>query len=162
VTDRDARTRFFDPAEALERQAAANPDDLGVLIDLIVHYSMMLDPGIAAAAKLSAAAMAQAQTRREHVFVLAAARFAAAPRLEFWRRYLRWAELGEPFPEDDCRVLAAAEPTNPEPALYLFACCRDPLAESAARELLRRVQATESERASYIRAVLGSAFSSSA
>ena len=162
MTDRDARTRFFDPAEALERQAAANPDDLGVLIDLIVHYSMMLDPGIAAAAKLSAAAMAQAQTRREQVFALGAARFGGAPRLEFWRRYWRWAELGEPFAEDDCRGLAAADPGNPEPALYLFACCRDPLAESAARELLRRVQGVESERARYIRAVLGSAFSSSA
>jgi len=160
--DTDARTRFFDPAEALERQAAATPDDLGVLIDLVVHYSMMLDPGISAACGLTAADMAKAGTRREQLFALGAARFGDSPRLEFWRRYLHWADLGEPFPEDDCRALASADPTNPEPALYLFACCGDPQAEPAARELFRRVQGVESERARYIRAVLDSAFRSDA
>lgn len=157
LRDAVAADRTGDPplaAARYEEMLAGGEASLEVLVNLAVLYWQATDPGMAAGKKLSPDFLATAGRRIPELLAEAERRFPASTEPRFWRRYIAWAELDEPFSSDDCRDLLREDPAALVPAMVLFADSQGTEAEQQALELLRRCREDGTTRAQYVISVI--------
>lgn len=159
-----ASAMALDRAGHIERAAtdyeeviAAGEAPLAVLLDLALLYWQATDPGLAAAGHIDPLFMTVAGGRCEELLVDAERRFPRSTAVRFWKRYIAWADLGEPFTPDECEGLLREDPTELWPALHLFAAHDRPDVRPAAEELLRQSRGRGTTGARYVVSVLESA-----
>jgi hypothetical protein len=90
---------------------------------------------------------------------IAEQRFGTCSEIDFWRLYLPFIHLGEPFFDEECRKLARAGESL-IPYFYLFAFTRGGEEEfrPQAEQLMRIVDPRSTAKERYIYSVLDSAF----
>ncbi|MFN0246109.1 MAG: hypothetical protein ACKV2T_04325 [Kofleriaceae bacterium] len=141
-------------AARYEQVLADGEASLDVLMNLAVLYWQATDPGMSAAKKLSRDFLAIAGSRCPELLDEAQRRFPKSTEPRFWRQYIAWADLGEPFEDDECRNLLREDPASLVPAMRLFSISDGKEAEPEALELLRRCQEDRTTRANYVVSVI--------
>lgn len=152
VADRKGELQLA--AAGYEEVLAGGEVSLEVLLNLAVLYWQATDPGMAAAKKLSSDFLATAGRRFPELLAEAQQRYPTSTEPRFWRRYIAWADLGEPFGSDECRKLLREDPATLVPAMHLFAISNGKEAKAEALELLRRCQEDGTTRARYVASVI--------
>lgn len=150
----DRRGELKLAAAGYEEVLTGGEASLEVLLNLAVLYWQATDTGMAAAKKLSPDFLATAGRRFPELLAEAERRFPTSTEPRFWRRYIAWADLGEPFGGDECWELLREGPAALVPAVHLFAVSQGKEAEAEALELLRRCQEDGTTRARYVASVI--------
>jgi hypothetical protein len=146
-------------AELYEQAIAAGDHSLEVLMDLALLYWCATDPGLSAAEHFDAEFINRASRRRAQLLDEASIMFPASTAVRFWKQYIAWADLGEPFDIGECRRLLRECPSVLDPALYVFMASNGQEARAEASELLRRSREAGTTGARYVVSVLNSTFS---
>jgi hypothetical protein len=150
----DAEDRPLDAIEAYESAVTDPMADESAFLDLAVLYFECLDFGYASAHKLPASLQEHAYERAMAVLDAAEGRFGKTVELEFWRRYIPFAALGDPPFDHDARMLFARGARTA--SFYLWSLTDDPKIAEAARAVLAEVAAGRTARERYVRGVLQS------
>lgn len=143
-------------AAGYEEVVAGGQASLEVLLNLACLYWRATDPGMSGALKLSPGFIALAARRTPELLGEAQHRFPNSTEPRFWQRYIDWADLGEPFSEDECREFLREDPATLIPAMHLFTGEPGSEAETEALELLRRCKEDGTTRARYVASVIES------
>jgi hypothetical protein len=136
---------------AITGEAAKQVD---VWIDLIILYWQATDYGFWKGTGLDPRFVALAGKRSGELLDGAAAAFPAHVAVEFWRRYIRWADLGEPFEPSECRAMLQSQPSYLDPALFLFSTTHGRECVAEATALLRSCEDRRTSRCRYIASVI--------
>ena len=136
-----------DQAGDLEEAAAAYEDilvregpNVRVLLNLVLLYWQSTDFGLSSAKQLTPTFVARAGQRVPTLLAEANRAFPKSTEVQFWKRYIQWADLGEEFAVDECRELLLREPKVLVPVLHLFAQSRGLEHEQEALALLRQCE----------------------
>lgn len=156
-----AEALTLDRGSDLEAAASAYEEVLSsgdvselVLLNLALLYWQATDPGLAAARRIEPDFMAIASRRCPELLDEAERRFPRSTAVRFWRRYIDWADLGQPFAREDCAALLREDPSELVPALYLFTSSHGAEAGDEARRLLVRARQDGTTGARYVASVL--------
>lgn len=141
-------------AAAYETALAAGEKSLAAMLNLAMLYWQATDFGLSTARKLTPEFVAHAGRRFPTVLAETQQAFPESTEVEFWKKYIPWADLGEEFPLDECRELLRRDPTTLVPAMYLFAQTKGAMYRTEALELLRQCQLEGTTRARYVASVL--------
>lgn len=141
-------------AAAYEAALAAGEKSLAGLLNLAMLYWQATDFGLSTARKLDPQFVNHAGRRFPLVLAEAQRAFPESTEVEFWKKYIPWADLGEEFPLDECRELLQRDPTTLVPAMHLFAQTKGVMYRIEALELLRQCQQEGTTRAQYVASVL--------
>jgi len=142
-------------AAALYEQAlVSNESSLASLLDLAILYWQATDPGMAAAKELSPSFLETASRRFHELLAEAERRYPSSTEPRFWRKYIAWADLGEPFDISECRQLLQENPAELIPAMRIFAVTEGKEARREALTLLRACEQVGTTRARYISSVI--------
>ncbi|WP_050726527.1 hypothetical protein [Vulgatibacter incomptus] len=125
-----------------------------VLMNLAVLYWQATDPGMVGAKSLTPNFSATASRRIPELLTEAERRFSGRSEPRFWRRYIDWADLGDPFCVDECFEFLLEDPESLVPAMHIFAFSRGKDAESEAIELLQQCRDDMTTRSRYIASVI--------
>jgi hypothetical protein len=138
-------------------EACMNDAPEDYLINLAVLYWQMTDYGFSTTLRLTSEVVARAGTRVSEVLDAAERRYPHSAAVAFWKRYIAWADLGDPFDPEDCRELLRKNPQYLEPAMYLFSVSQGREHEREALMLLAQCEQTGTVRARYVASVIASA-----
>ena len=138
-------------------EASLNDASEEALINLAVLYWQMTDYGFSTTLRLSPEVVERAGLRFNEVLDEAARKYPGSAAVAFWRRYIAWADLGDPFDAEDCRQLLRENPEYLEPAMYLFSTSQGRESEREALTLLAQCQRLGTVRARYVASVIESA-----
>lgn len=141
-------------ASSYEELLIAGMADLETLLNLAVLYWQATDPGMAAAQKLSPDFLEKAGQRFPQLLAEAERRFPARSEPRFWRRYIAWADLGEPLEVDECLEYLRKDPCSLVPAMHVFALSQGREFEAEAQELLQRCHEDGTTRSRYVASVI--------
>lgn len=136
-----------------EQSLAVAP--LEVMMDLAVLYWQITDYGFWATLGLPAALVDLAATRSPEALDEAERRFPSLPAPLFWRKYIAWADIGEPLSLDECRKWLVEHPTYLDPA-HRFSVSQGQECRPEAMALLHEAHAHGSTRSKYIASVIES------
>ena len=125
-------------AARYEETLAAGDHSLHLLLDLALLYWQSTDPGLAAAKNLGPEFLNRAGRRTPELLEEAARAFPGSTAVRFWKRYIDWADLGEPLDVEECRQLLLEDPTVLVPAMHVFAASQGRDMQTEAHELLRQ------------------------
>ena len=146
--------RIEDAAAAYEGVLLSTPDDLTTTINLIVLYWQATDFGISATQRLSPAFVVIAGRRLRELLEEPQACLSSQAEFLFWRKYIAWADLGEPLDPADCREFLRQNPQYLEPAFVVFSRSAGVEAEAEAMKLLERCSKCPTARCRYIESVI--------
>jgi hypothetical protein len=153
-----AADRNGDISRAVELyEASINDASEDALINLAVLYWQMTDYGLSITRGLSPEVVGRAGVRVDEVLDEAARRFPHSAAVSFWKKYIAWAELGDPFDPEDCRQLLLENPQYLEPAMYLYSISQGREGEREALMLLLQCPGLGTMRARYVASVIESA-----
>lgn len=141
-------------AGAYEAALAAGERSLSAFLNLAILYWQATDFGISSSKRLEQKFIAHAGTRFPVLLVEAQRAFPQSTEPEFWRRFIRWADLGEDFPVDACRELLGRDPTTLIPAMHQFSLTQGREGRDQALELLRQIREDGTTRGRYVTSVL--------
>ena len=126
---------------------------LDVILNLSILYWEATDPG----QRFNADFFAFAAERSPKLRGEARRRFPASSEVQFWDKYIAWADLGEPFTIDEARALLRSAPSRLVPSIRIFDLSNGKEATTEAMELLRQSKAGEIAGARYIASLLEAA-----
>lgn len=141
-------------AAAYEAALAEGERSLRGMLNLAVLYWQATDFGLSTARKLDQRFVEHAARRFPVVLAEAQRAFPESTEVEFWRRYIQWADVGEAFAPEACRELLERDPTTLVPAMRLFGQAKGESYREEALELLRQCQQDGTTRARYVASVL--------
>jgi len=141
-------------AAAYEASLAGDERTLTALLNLALLYWQATDFGLSTAKNLDPEFVAKAGERFPVVLAEAHRAFPESTEVQFWKKYIAWADLGEEFSLDECRKLLQRDPTTLVPAMYLFAQTRGDAYQEEALELLRQCQQEPTTKNRYVASVL--------
>lgn len=152
AADCDGRVR--EAAAAYESVLLSAPVDLTALVNLTVLYWQATDFGYSASRHLDVEFVAEAAKRIPELLTMAHERCTGRPEIEFWTKYIRWIDLGEPFDSEDCRQLLNRYPEYLEPAVVLFLRTGGAESEAETMRLLESCSRNPTTRCRYIASVI--------
>lgn len=141
-------------AQAYERILADGDARLELLLNLSVLYWQITDPGMSASSGYSRDLVEHAAKRCRALLAMAERIHPGCTEPRFWKKYIDWADLGEPFGVDECRALLREDPAIQVPAMHLFALTRGAEGQAEAHDLLVKNRAVETARARYVVSVI--------
>lgn len=149
------RAGLIEPASIeYEHALAAGDRSLTVLLNLALLYWQATDPGLAAGKNLAPVFFATAGQRFPELLNEAEQRFQDSTAARFWKRYIAWADLGEPLDGNECRRLLEEDPGTLVPAMWIFADSAGREAQAEAHELLRQCRQDGTTGARYVVSVI--------
>lgn len=152
--DADRRERYEEAADLYEAVIAAGDRSSDVLLDLAGVYWEATDPGIAAARHTSAELMSRAGSRLRSILEEAVRLYSDNDEVCFWKKYIEWADLGEPLTREECLEMLRRSPDSLAPVLFLLSDDDiEPYAEQA-QHLLELARARGTARDRYARLLL--------
>lgn len=107
-------------AARYENVLVAGERSLQILLNLALLYWQATDVGLAASNKLSPDFLATADRRFPCLLEEAQRLFPESTEPRFWKRYIAWADLGEPLDSDECRELLREDPAVLAPAIHIL------------------------------------------
>ena len=152
VLDREGR--FEEAAAAYESLLLSHPSELTPMMNLALLYWQATTCGVAAHHHLSRGFLQLAERRMLELLDAAEEQFPDHPEVHFWRKYIAWADLGEPFALEDCRDLLAQHPECLEPALAVFSWTKGAEAQAQAMQLLERCARDPTAGCRYVASVI--------
>lgn len=150
----DRAGRLEAAAAAYEAILAGDERSLVARLNLALLYWQATDFGLSTAHTLDPTFVAHAGERYPMLLVEAHQSFPESTEVQFWRKYIPWADLGEEFSLDECRELLQRDPTKLVPAMYLFGKAQDGTYQDEALELLRQCQREPTTGNRYIGSVV--------
>jgi hypothetical protein len=148
------RAGHIEVAAALYEEAlAAGDHSLELLLDLALLYWQSTDTGLAAAMNFTAF-FDRASHRFPQLLEEAVRAFPRSTAARFWRRYIAWADLGEPVDVEECWQLLREDSTVLVPAMHIFAASDGREAQTEAQALLRQCREDGTTGARYIVSVI--------
>lgn len=150
----DRSGHLEEAANLYERAVGAGNASLETLLNLAVLYWQVTDYGISTALGLRKEFIDTAGRRFPEILARAEHEHPASGEVKFWRRYIRWADLGESLTSEDCASFMEREPSVLTPAMHIYAQSGGAEAEASAMELLRRCKDDGTTRARYVYSVI--------
>ena len=141
-------------AARYEEVLAAGDHSLEVLLNLALLYWQATDPGLAAAKNIGPDFLAKAGRRTPELLEEATRVYPGSTAARFWKRYIAWADLGEPLDLEECRQLLQEDSTVLVPAMYVFATSKGQDMQTEAHELLRQCLKDGTTGARYVVSVI--------
>ncbi len=145
---------FEAAAELYERIIQSGASSFRVLVDLAILYWQATDPGVAAGHGLSAEFMNRAAIRKERLLDEAIRSFPNCNEAQFWKRYIAWADMGEPLSIKECEGLLRDDRAGIVPAMFIFMASGCDRMIPAARQLLRQSRREGTAKARYVASVI--------
>jgi len=150
----------------LWRAAVLYEDQLGgaasnrTLLNLAVLYWQCTDPGVAAGMGLSADQMDHASRRTSELLDEVIRLYPGDTEARFWTRYIRWADLGDPFTLEEAERFARTDSSSLIPWMAVLSFSRGERGVPEAQALLRQLAGDRSTLAGYARSVVESVLES--
>jgi hypothetical protein len=141
-------------AAAYEASLAAGEKNLAGFLNLAVLYWQATDFGLSTARKLDPQFVGHAGRRFPLVLAEAHRVFPESTEVQFWKKYIPWADLGEEFSLDECRGLFLRDPAALVPAMHLFVQTNGGMYRNEALELLRQCHHEGTTRGRYVASVV--------
>jgi tetratricopeptide (TPR) repeat protein len=141
-------------AARYEEALAAGDNALQLLLDLALLYWQSTDPGLAAAKDLDPDFLKRAGRRTPELLEEAARAFPGSTAVRFWKRYMAWADLGEPLDAEECRQLLREDPTVLVPVMHVFAASQGRDMQTEAHKLLQQCRDDGTTGARYVASVI--------
>jgi hypothetical protein len=141
-------------ASLYERDLASPSRDIDSFINLAILYWQSAEYGFWTTQKLPRGFVEFAGKRWREVLDDASALFPTRPEVLFWKKYIAWADLGEPFNVDECRSMLQLNPNYLEPAMFLFLTSQGLECKTEALELLRQSREVGTCRNRYVASVI--------
>lgn len=129
-----------------------------MLMDALVAFWQLTDPGISAGGRLDAEVIEWASELQQKVQANSLAAFPGATEPKFWNQYIGWADYFLPFELAECRAMLAAGDAGNLPALYLFSVTKGAEAVEEAFALRAACAEKRTARERYVHSVLDSGF----
>ncbi len=104
-------------ADLYEEALASRAQSVETLLDIAILYWQATDPGHR---EFRAGFLERADARCEQILDQARLAFPENTEVEFWQRYIHWADLGEVLTIEDCRKLLQRDPTTLLPAMFIW------------------------------------------
>lgn len=149
----DEKDQPCEAAWAYELSIQRGDSDLDEHLNLAVLYFTCTDFGYATHKGLDPEFVVECSDRSQEILDLAEERFGSHPEIEFWRRYIRFVELGEEHFEAKALALAATGETL-VPYFYLFAYLDENRFRNEAEELMNLTRDGSTARKRYVRSIL--------
>lgn len=150
----DKAGMFEVAASAYEAALAGEKPSLELLLNLAVLYWQATDYGVASEKKLDAKFVAMS-AQRVPVLIHEAGRVCSqSVEVEFWKRYIAWADFGDEFSVEECREFRRRSPDVLVPAMFIFAQSGGVECEGAALELLEQCKQNPTTRNRYVASVV--------
>ena len=134
----DRAGRVESAAARYEEVLAAGDHSLQVLLNLALLYWQATDTGLAAANNIGPDFLTRAGRRTPELLDEATQVYPGSTAARFWKRYIAWADLGEPLKVEECRQLLREDPAVLIPAMYVFVVSQGRDMKTEAHELLQR------------------------
>lgn len=148
----EAQGRMLEAADLYEA-VIDQPDAPAIsFLNLVVLYWQSTDAGVSGTLGLSPQAVTHAGHRLPEILRRASECFPDSTEVRFWRRYIAWADLGEPLEVSWCEELLKDDPESLVPALFPF--IQGQGHEDEVSRLLEIVRNEQTTRAKYIRSVV--------
>lgn len=148
--------QFEAAAKIYEAVLADDPNSVKALVNLTVLYWQATDLGFSAGHALAPDFVKRAGDRL-HALLNDANVSAPAPvEMQFWKKYIAWADLAEPLSLAFCRDLLQAHPLYLEPAMFIHLQTEGAECQAEAEQLVRQCATEGSVRNSYIQSILSS------
>lgn len=142
-------------AVALYEAALSEPvRPLDLYLNLAILYWQVTDYGYWTAKGLTPEFVARAGQRFGEVLTQAEAEYPESTEVRFWRKYIAWADLGEPLAVDECVDMLRRNASELIPVMYLFASSQGSEFAHEAEILLRECRMEGTTRAQYICSVI--------
>lgn len=152
AADADGRTE--DAARLYEAAIESDPSQVDPLVELVVLYWQATDYGAWKGKGLGPQFVGLAGKRWRELLDQAKVKLPGSPAIQFWRKYIAWADLGEVLDPGECRDLLRAHPEYLEPAMFLFAASQGSECETEARSLVRACEHVGTSRCRYVVSVI--------
>lgn len=144
-------------ATEYERLLASGDVTVATLITLAGLYWQVTDPGFPRRDGLDHSFWSTAGERYPQLLDHAATAFPTSTEARFWRKYIRWTDLGGPIvTAHECRQLLAEDPAQLAPAMHLFVQSDGREARSEALELLAQARSRGTTLDRYVISVVES------
>lgn len=143
-------------AAGYEASLRSDPGDLEATVNLAVLYWQAAGGSDGNPHKPTAFSRL-ARRRLCEILDSASHRFPSRPEIQFWRKYIAAAELGEPLDSTECRELMRAQPDYLEPAFVVFLKSAGREAEPEAMRLLADYSEQPTARGRYVTAMITAA-----
>lgn len=148
----------IETTDAYEEVVNSGMADLDTYVNLIVLYFVCQDGGFLVAHSLPTEFLNRAWVRTLELIEEAESRFNRPTEVSFWKRFIQFILLGQPFPTEECRQLALSGQSRvPYLYLYAFSDGKRESYRSNALELLEQVDKGQTAKERYIRSVLRAA-----
>ena len=141
-------------AARYEEVLAAGDYSLQVLLNLALLYWQATDPGLAAAKNIGPDFLTRAGRRTPELLEEATRLYPGSTAPRFWKRYIAWADLGEPLNVEECRQLLREDPAVLIPAMHVFAVSQGRDMKKEAHELLQQCRENGTTGARYAVSVI--------
>lgn len=152
AADRDGR--LLDAAGLYEGLLASKLHSLEVFLNLVVLYWQITDFGFWTAKGLSEEFVKRAGNRLQDLLNKDFKKYQDSAEVTFWKRYILWTDLGEPFSTADCVMLLESDESVIVPVMFLFAESEGKQWREQALELLDQCRANGTTRAQYVQSVI--------
>lgn len=145
-------------AEALAFYTARMREDAPAefLTDYMAFCWQACEPGMAAAADLKDEVFTEAAERLQNLLAQARQDRYRWTALDFWRRYIEWADLALDLSVEDCREFMFKNPGYLDPAFFVFLATDGREMRSEAMLLLSSYSNSSHMRSTYVRSVIES------
>ena len=153
AVDLDRDGKLVEASQAYEAIIVQEENARTALLNLLVLYWQVTDFGFLSKNRLSPEFVTHAG-RRLRSLLSGSARYKLDSGFVFWSKYIAWADLGDSLELDECRRLLRANPTELDPAMFIFVSSGGGECVDEARVLLDRSIQDGTTRARYIESVL--------
>lgn len=153
----DVAGLHVDAADGYEAVLRADGNCVSALVNLTVLYWQSTEFGFSAGHSLPSEFVHRAADRLRSLLDQVGDDRSAGPEMTFWKKYIAWADYGEPLPVQDCLQLLADHPTYLEPTVYVFGATEGRQNRAEALELVRLSSKQATVRNRYVVSVLNSA-----
>ncbi len=126
------------------------------LADYMTFCWQVCEPGMAAEADLNNEVFTEAADRLHDLLAQAHQDRYRWTALDFWRRYIEWADLALDLSVEDCREFTFKNPGYLEPAFFVFLATNGREMRSEAMLLHSSCSKATSMRSNYVRSVIES------
>lgn len=148
--------RFEEAARLYEALIRQEHPPLEGFVNLLVLYWQVTEYGFWVDSDLELGFVKYAAERLSEMLKSEAGQLSDNPQVDFWVKYIRWADYGGALEVGECRKLLREHPEYLEPAMFVFSTTQGADCEKEAVELLKACREINTCRTRYVASVIES------
>lgn len=141
-------------AAAYEETLLGEKADISAAINLLVLYWQTTDYGFSTSLNLPKSFIVKAGNRLPELITEIKDKFGEVTEVEFWEKYIRWADLGEEFDVRECKNMLEKSPKYLEPAMFIYSSSGGQKLVGTAEIILTACRLDGTVRAKYVASVI--------